>query len=125
MCDPGRTQVEEHRGSWGGGGGLWDPVGRDWGQRSWRPGDWSSVGWSARAPSAAALLAGLGGPRPGERWVGPSLLVDGLLVPRPPPRKPLIACVEKQLLGEHLTAILQKGRLPASRACSDRLSCIQ
>lgn len=26
-------------------------------------------------------------------------------------RKPLIATVEKQLLGEHLTAILQKGNL--------------
>lgn len=24
-------------------------------------------------------------------------------------RKPLISCVEKQLLGEHMTAILQKG----------------
>uniref|UniRef100_A0A2I3SCT3 Cullin-4A n=1 Tax=Pan troglodytes TaxID=9598 RepID=A0A2I3SCT3_PANTR len=29
-------------------------------------------------------------------------------------QKPLIACVEKQLLGEHLTAILQKGRFPNS-----------
>lgn len=28
-----------------------------------------------------------------------------------PYRKPLIATVEKQLLGEHLTAILQKGNL--------------
>ena len=27
-------------------------------------------------------------------------------------QKSLIACVEKQLLGEHLTAILQKGRFP-------------
>lgn len=27
-----------------------------------------------------------------------------------PHRKPLISCVEKQLLGEHMTAILQKGK---------------
>lgn len=33
-------------------------------------------------------------------------------------RKPLIACVEKQLLGEHLTAILQKGRFSNS-CCYD------
>ncbi|OWK00835.1 hypothetical protein Celaphus_00016846 [Cervus elaphus hippelaphus] len=40
-------------------------------------------------------------------------------------QKPLIACVEKQLLGEHLTAILQKGRPPTLRVCSDRLSRTQ
>lgn len=45
-------------------------------------------------------------------WSRHSWLTGSLCSPLPPTRKPLIACVEKQLLGEHLTAILQKGRFP-------------
>lgn len=35
-------------------------------------------------------------------------------------RKPLICCVEKQLLGEHMTAILQKGKCGWKAFCCVR-----
>lgn len=71
----------------------------------WHDGIWL-VTW---ALSLSSPLLPLSPSLPFSLSLSPSLFSLSLPKTLPSPRKPLIATVEKQLLGEHLTATLQKG----------------